>query len=194
MASEDMHPSGEAEDQPMGIVRGGSRFIATAAAWFGACASCAMAMAWFYDLFDGGTIYPFKSHWGLRFAVLRTASIATLASSWALWFGTRRRRSLPMTLLRIGFATQISLTLFAILGSGIVLGSTRWSVVDVVFPSTFFSEYNWLTFIFEVAPTTSLAASLLLFLSVRCASPPTWRNIASITLKSPDGRIDSASL
>lgn len=159
-------------DQPMSIVLcTGSRYFTAAIVWVITCVCCAIAMAWFYGLFSAGTIYPFKSDWELGFAVLRTAFIATLVSSWAIWLGTGRKRSLAMIFLRIGFAVQASLTIFAILGSGIVLGSSKWQAVNVVFPSIFFGEYNWLTFIFEVAPTTSIAACLLLFLSFRRSSP-----------------------
>jgi hypothetical protein len=61
----------------------------------------------------------------------------------------------------MGFATQLSLTLYAILGWQPV--SDRLGPINIFFPSTFFAEYNWLTFIFEVAPLTSIASSLLLY-------------------------------
>jgi hypothetical protein len=49
-------------------------------------------------------------------------------------------------------------------GAGVSWAVTRvvWNeVTEFIFPSTFFAEYNFLTFIFEIAPTTALAATLL---------------------------------
>jgi hypothetical protein len=104
---------------------------------------------------------PSETHFEQGIAVLRTVLAATLTSSWAIWLGAGQKRGLAMTLLRTGFPTQLALTLNAIAG---------WrspASLNLIFPSTFFSEYNWLTFILEVAPITTVRASLLLFLSFR---------------------------
>ncbi len=70
---------------------------------------------------------------------------------------------------RTGLGIQISLTLFAIAGWQITTS------LDLIFPSTFFAEYNWLTFILEVAPATAVAAAVLLYL---CSGRSSAREIA----------------
>ena len=66
-------------------------------------------------------------------------------------------------MLRTGLPTLVSLALFSIAGCQGNLGQFS----NFFFPSTFFAEYNFLTFIFEIAPTTSIAASLLLYTFLR---------------------------
>lgn len=143
-----------------------SRYIAIAATWLGACLFCIVAMIYFYGLFGAGIIYPFRNHSEQGFAVFRTAVTATIVSSWAIWLGARGRRGLGSILLRTGLATQASLALYAIVGLRMATADWR-SPLDFIFPATFFAEYNWLTFILEVAPVTSVAASLLLYLISR---------------------------
>jgi hypothetical protein len=53
-----------------------------------------------------------------------------------------------------------------VLGEGLTIGS--WSIsTDFLFPSLYFAEFNFLTFIFEVAPITAIAAGLLTYISLR---------------------------
>ncbi|MGB6932667.1 MAG: hypothetical protein WBD91_07805 [Acidobacteriaceae bacterium] len=90
----------------------------------------------------------------------------------AIWFGVRKERRAAIIALRTGLASLFTLTIYGIAGCGGVLGGNLniggWHLsTDVVFPSTFFSEYNWLTFIFEVGPATSLFSALLLYTLVR---------------------------
>jgi hypothetical protein len=68
-----------------------------------------------------------------------------------------------MAMLRTAVATQATLTLFAVLGLQLAIASRQLPLGDWVFPGTFFAEYNWLTFILEVAPATSVAAFILLY-------------------------------
>jgi hypothetical protein len=142
--------------------------------WIAVCVGCSLAIVYFYGVFGAGRMYPFKSHFEQVAAVLRTSLTATILSSWAIWFGARRGNRSAIVALWTGLATQISLTLYGIAGCGGVLGGDftigGWrGSTDLVFPSTFFSEYNWLTFIFEVAPVTSLTASLSLYALLRIA-------------------------
>jgi len=125
---------------------------------------CALAIIYFYSLLTAGVLYPFKSHFEQVVSGLRTAVFATLAASWAIWLGMRGKRSLSITMLKAGVATQASFTVFAVIGLRVAIASLR-SPLDLVFPSTFFDEYNWLTFILEVAPVTSATAGVLLYLS-----------------------------
>jgi hypothetical protein len=140
------------------------RCLHVAVVWMGTCICCALAMICFYGLWGTGTIYSFKTHAEQGAAVLQTASAATLSSSWAIWFGTRRKRSLTMMILRTASATQASLTVYAIVGMQVATANWR-SPFDFIFRPSFFAEYNWLTFIMEVAPVTSIAAGVLLLLS-----------------------------
>lgn len=144
---------------------GNSRYLAFASIWAGTCISCALAIIYFFGLLGAGTVDPFRNHFEQGMAALRTALVATLAPSSAIWLGATRKRGLAIVILRTGLVMQIALTLYALLG---------WrspSFLNIIFPSTFFAEYNWLAFIFEVAPATSVAAGLLscamMFLSHR---------------------------
>jgi len=69
-----------------------------------------------------------------------------------------------MMMLRTASATQASLTVYAIVGMQVATANWR-SPFDFIFRPSFFAEYNWLTFIMEVAPVTSIAAGVLLLLS-----------------------------
>lgn len=40
---------------------------------------------------------------------------------------------------------------------------------DLIFPSTFFAEFNFLTFIFQVAPVVAIAEGILLYFALRCS-------------------------
>jgi hypothetical protein len=126
---------------------------------------CAIAVVYFYGLQNGRTLDPFRSYSEELTAVLRTALTASVLSSWGVWVALRGKRSFGSILLRMGLATQLSLTLYAILGWQPI--SDRLGPLNIFFPSTFFAEYNWLTFIFEVAPLTSIASSLLLYAFLR---------------------------
>jgi len=126
----------------------------------GTCVCCAGAIFYFYDLHDAGMLYPFKSPFDQGLGLVRTALIATIASSWAIWFGVKRGQGPVRAMLRTGLATLLTLVLYGFAGCGGVLGSVHGST-DFIFPSTFFSEFNFLTFIFEVAPTVAVAEALL---------------------------------
>lgn len=137
-------------------------WVAFLGIWVGTCICCALAIAFFYGLGrEGTTIYPFKDRAEQTWAVLQTSAAATLSSSWGIWFGARRKRSPAMNMLRTAFATQVSLTFYSIIGMQLATKNLR-SAFDLIFRSTFFAEYNWLTFILEVAPVTSCGATLLL--------------------------------
>ena len=141
------------------------------------CLCCAAAMVHFYGLHGTATLYPYKNQLEQDVVILRTALIAILASSWAIWFGARRRHSFGMVLLRTGLATQSTLTLYGVAGCGGVFGGdfniAGWrGSTDFIFPATFFSEYNWLTFILQVAPIVAIAEGLMLYLALRCFAAP----------------------
>lgn len=131
------------------------RLVTVLTASLGTCVSCALAIIYFYGLLRGADIYPLGGNREQGIAAARTAFSATVVSSWAIWIATKQGLRLTTALWRLGLGIQISLTLLAIAG---------WqsaSRLGLIFPSTFFAEYNWLTFILEVAPATSVAAALL---------------------------------
>lgn len=141
-------------------------FAPIAIAELGTCLCCALAIVFYFGLLGAGTVDPFRSHFEQGIAALRTAFIATSVSLWAIFFGSKGKHRFAVVMLRTGLAMQFSLTLYALLG---------WrspSSLNLIFPSTFFAEYNWLTFIFEVAPTTATAAGLLSALCLRRVIPP----------------------
>jgi hypothetical protein len=114
------------------------------------------------------TLWPYKSLLEQRIAILRIALIGALASSWAIWFGARLGRNPRTFALWAALGTLITLVLYGIAGCGGVLGgnyeNAYWNgASDFIFPSTFFAEFNFLTFIFEIAPTTAVAEFILLY-------------------------------
>ena len=118
---------------------------------------------YFYNMALGATVvYPFKSRTEQGAAIVETAVIATLCSSWAIWFGLSRKRSRIIMALCAAIGTEVSLAVFSVVGLQSGLGD--WSSsLDPIFRSTFFAEYNCLTFILEVAPVTSCVVGLLVF-------------------------------
>lgn len=152
-----------------------SRYICGALAWIGTWICCTLAMMYFYSLSGTRTVDPFKSHFEQSVAVVRTAFAATLVVSWAIWLGVRRKSSFLVAVLKTGSAVEASLILYAIVGLRVAVADWR-SPLDLVFPSTFFAEYNWLTFILEVAPVTAIGASLLSYFPFR----PTKREVSPV--------------
>jgi len=132
----------------------------------GTFAICAGSIYHFYDLHGQGTLYPYKTQAQQTIAILRTALIATLASFWPIWFATRQIRNPGKAVLWSGAGTLIALVLYGIAGCGGVLGGD----MEVLFPSLFFSEFNFLTFIFGVAPATAISTGLIVYSSSRFAS------------------------
>lgn len=131
-------------------------------------ASCVLAIGSFYRTWTR-ILYPFNTLGEETLSVVITASIATLASSWAVWLGVKLRGNLTKRLILSGLATQLSLTAYAIIGLRIAVASNS-TFLNFFFPSIFFAEYNWLTFIFEIAPITSIAQMLLLYFLLRSKS------------------------
>jgi hypothetical protein len=146
-----------------------ARCACIVAVLLGTCIVCALAIHYFYDLHGAATLWPYQSLFEQDVAILRTAVIGTIASSWAIWFGARRGRNPRSFALWAALGVLVTLILYGWAGCGGVLGGDSkiagWNkVVEFLFPSTFFAEYNFLTFIFEIAPATALAAVLLLYL------------------------------
>lgn len=144
------------------------RWASILTALFGTCIVCALAIHYCYGLHGTDTLWPYKNLLEQQSAILRTALIGTLGSSWAIWFGARRGRNPRTFALWAAFGTLITLVLYGIAGCGGVLGGNHangyWNgVSNFVFPSTFFAEFNFLTFIFEIAPTTAVAEFILLY-------------------------------
>lgn len=143
---------------------------------FGTSIACALAIHHFYGLHGVDTLWPYKNLLQQYLAILRTALIAVSASSWAIWFGARRGRSPRTFALCAALGTLITLVLYGVAGCAGVLGGNyhnafwNWAS-DFIFPSTFFAEFNFLTFIFEIAPTTAVAELILLYFFSRKIIP-----------------------
>jgi len=162
----------EQEDMHQGIVNNQdnySRGVRIAFVWTGTYVCCALAIIYFYDMFGAAPDYLLGTYSRQIVVVLRTALVATLLSSWAIWFGTNQKHSVVVSMLQTGFATLITLALYGTVGFGGFLGGRLWRLSgDLIYAKALFTETNFLTFIFEIAPATSLAASLLLYLSFVC--------------------------
>jgi hypothetical protein len=146
-----------------------ARCVSILAVLLATCVGCALAIHYFYGLHGAATLWPYKSLFEQDVAIARTAAIGTVASSWAIWFGARRGRNTRSFALWAGLGILVTLVLYGWAGCGGVLGGdsriVAWNeVTEFVFPSTFFAEFNFLTFIFEIAPVTALAEVLLLYL------------------------------
>ena len=151
-----------------------SRIVAIALALTGTCACCAVAIVHFYGLHGTATLWPYKSQFEQDLVTIRTALIATLVSSWAVWFGARQKHSFAPVMLRTGLASLVTLALYGFAGCGGVLGgdyrnATMHLLSDFIFPSTFFAEYNFLTFVFQIAPVVAIAEGTLLYFALRCS-------------------------
>ena len=137
--------------------------MAVGGIWMMSCVCCALAIVYFYGLAHPVTVlYPFTNRRDQGTAIVGTAVVATLCSSWAVWWGLHRRRSRKSTAFQAAIWTEVSLSAFSLVGRQIALTGWR-SPLDLIFSTTLFSEYNWLTFVLEVAPVTSCVVGLLLF-------------------------------
>lgn len=144
------------------------RWGATLTVLFGTCIASALAIHYFYGLHGADTLWTYKNLPEQDIAIFRTGLTGALASSWAIWFGARRSRNPRTFALWAALGTLITLVLYGIAGCGGVLGGNYKNgylneVSEFIFPSTFFSEFNFLTFIFEIAPTTAAAEFILLY-------------------------------
>jgi hypothetical protein len=148
------------------------RWVSIAGTWAVASGICAIAISYFYGLLGPGILFPFKTHAEEMMAATRTALAATSISVWAIWFGSRSRGGISANLLWAGLGVQATMTLYSILGLQVCISVDSIST-ELFFPSTFFAEFNWLTFIFEIAPVTALSSCLLLLMTAR------WRRSAS---------------
>lgn len=139
---------------------------------FGTTIVSAIAIHYFYGLHGTATLWPYENLQEQEVAILRTALIGALASSWAIWFGARWARSRRTFALCGALGALITLILYGIAGCGGVLGGDYTNAYlnrasGFIFPSTFFSEFNFLTFIFEIAPTTAAAEFFLCYFFAR---------------------------
>ena len=147
------------------------RWLSIAGTWTVAFGVCAISISYFYGFLGPDVLFPFKTQPEELMAAVRTALVATAISVWAIWFGAKSRGGIPAILLWTGLGIQATLTLYSILGLQICI-SIASANTELFFSGTFFSEFNWLTFIFEVAPATALSACLLLFITARWRSAP----------------------
>jgi hypothetical protein len=74
-----------------------------------------------------------------------------------------RRMSYLKACLTAGLGTEMLLAVRALLSSQVIFGwkSQSFFIDQFISPPALFSEYNWLTYIFEVGPLISVMAALL---------------------------------
>ncbi len=144
------------------------RYLDIGIAWAGTFAACVTATCGFYDLHGMVALSADENYLKAILDVVRFAFIATFFSLWALWWSVRRRRRSGVAALWAGVGVLITLALYGVggcggvLGDELAIGNWRWSM-EFFFPSFFFSEFNFLTFIFEVAPVTAMTTGVLVY-------------------------------
>jgi hypothetical protein len=146
------------------------RWLVTAIVTAGSFAICLVAIHEFYGLHGEATLYPYTSPSEQWRVIARVALLATTGIFWSIFLGTQGRYAPRTAAMWTGVGALATLTLYGVLGCGGVLGNDltvgSWhGSTEFFFPSLVFSEFNFLTFIFEVAPTTAGTASLLVLVS-----------------------------
>ena len=125
-----------------------------------------------YGLNETVDIYPYQSKTQLFAVIFRIASIAALISLLPLRVAVRKSQSPRTAAQWSGVGTLVPLVLYGFAGCGGVLGNEvrigNWHAsTNFLFPSLYFSEFNFLTFIFEVAPVTALLVGVVVYLLLR---------------------------
>lgn len=137
---------------------------------------CTASIFYFYGLHGRATLYPYQTQAQQTLVIMRIALFVTLLSFWPLWFSLRRERRPRTAALWSGFGALFVLALYGLAGCGGLLGGSigvaGWHTsTRFFFPSLFFSEFNFLTFIFEVAPATAAFAGLTVYSSLKLRGP-----------------------
>ena len=119
-------------------------------------ATMGLSIVYFYSLrIAASPIFPFHTYAEEYRSVAAIALVTTLPvvaiANLARGIGIRHRKL--WTALVVGLEVQVFLTCYAMFASAM----SGWLITHTVF----FGEYNWLTFILEVAPVTSACASVL---------------------------------
>ncbi len=132
--------------------------LLTVSAWLASFA----AVIYSFSIYGGKVYFPYVSVASERLTAVIPASCIALLSAlaWALLLNFQGFRSKRKRVLAGGGANLVLIALYGVLG--FIYEGTMLA------PDLFFSEYNWLTIIFEVGPITSIfvtatAAVLLRF-------------------------------
>jgi hypothetical protein len=146
--------------------------ITLVSVWVASCIFCAMSIPNIYGLHGAATIYPYGSVGEQRIAFWRASAIATFFSTCLVGFVLQRRFKETKTVLLAWVGTFLGLSLYGIAGGqGFLVGSITaghlHTLTRLLFPSRIFSEFNFFTFIFEVAPLTAIVAALITYLSLK---------------------------
>ncbi len=137
-------------------------------------AICTVSVFYFYGLHGPATLYPYTAQSQQTIVILRIALIATILSFLPFWFSIRRKHRPSTSALWSGFGVLIVLVLYGLSGCRGILGRSievaGWHVsTSFFFPSLFFSEFNFLTFICEVAPVTAGFTGVIVYSSLKSA-------------------------
>lgn len=150
--------------------------ITLVSVWVGSCICCAISIPHIYSLHGAATIYPYGSVGEQRMAIWRASAIATFFSTCLVGFVLQRKFNGAKTGLLAWPVTFLGLALYGfagcggVLGEGLTVGHLHIST-DPLFPSRIFAEFNFLTFVFEVAPITAFVAGVLAYLSLKLCLP-----------------------
>jgi hypothetical protein len=154
--------------------------ISFVSVWVGSCVCCAISIPHIYGLHGAATLYPYGSVGEQSIDIWRASAIATFFSSCLVGFVLQRRLNEAKTALLACAGTFLVLALYGfagcqgVLGESLTVGHLRVST-ELLFPALIFSEFNFLTFIFEVAPITAFVAAVLAYLSLKCIRRATGR-------------------
>ena len=116
------------------------------------------AFTYFYDLTLDPPRYPYRDVHSEAIGVCIVALFGILCSGWTWFLASRTSRKLTFAraLLLCGLGTLVSLYGFTFIGIQLAQTTRAFDI--------FFAEYNFLTFLFEVAPCVSILAAGLAFL------------------------------
>ncbi|MGO9775354.1 MAG: hypothetical protein ACLPM3_02065 [Terracidiphilus sp.] len=146
--------------------------ISLVSVWVGSCVFCAISIPHLYGIHVADILYSYGSVGAVNLAIWRACAIATFFSTCLVGLALQRRLSAAKTGLLAWAATFLGLALYGfagcggVLGEGLTVGHLHISM-DPLFPSLIFAEFNFLTFMFEVAPLTAIVAAVIAYLSLK---------------------------
>lgn len=151
-----------------------TQYLIVAIAMVGVFTVATASIYYFYGLNGRATLYPYKTLSQQAVVILRVALVAGIISLWPVWLSVRRKRKAGTEALTSALGVLIVLALYGLAGCGGVLGGSiriaGWQIsTRFFFPSHFFYEFNFLTFICEVAPVTATFAGVIVYSMLKWA-------------------------
>jgi hypothetical protein len=146
--------------------------ISFVSVWVGSCIFCAVLVPHIYGLHGTDTLNSYSSLSEQREAFWGASAIATFFSSFFVGLVVQRRFKKKDTVILAWVVAFFGLTIYGllgcegILGGGFAVGHLHVST-NLLFPSFMFAEFNFFTFILELAPLTAFVAAILTYLSLQ---------------------------